>query len=96
MRLDKMTGAQSAVERQLSSENAGTDDAGKLACVVTRSLLVRAAYAKEVQHSGLGLKDGTAANGADLNRGHGDGDLEVAVDADARLVWLVCDSRIHD
>jgi hypothetical protein len=81
-----MTSAQSAVERQLSSENASTDDAGKLACVVTRNLLVRAAYAEEVQHSGLGLKDGTAANGADLNGGHGDGDLKVAVDADARLV----------
>ena len=86
MRLDKMTSAKSAVERQLSSENTGTDDAGKLACVITRGLLVRAAYAKEVKHGGLGLKDGTAANSADLDGGHGDGDLEVAVDADARLV----------
>ena len=86
MRLDKMTSAQSAVERQLSSENASTNDAGKLACVVTRSLLVRAAYAKEVQHSGLRLKDSTAANGADLDGGHGDGDLEVTVDADVGLV----------
>ena len=86
MRPDKMTSAQSAVERQLSSENASTDDAGKLACVVTRNLLVRAANAEKVQHSGLGLKDCTAANGADLNGGHGDRDLEVAIDAGARLV----------
>ena len=34
-----------------------------------------ASDAEEVKHSGLGLKDGTATEGADLDGGHGDGDF---------------------
>jgi len=40
---------------------------------------VCAAHAKEVEHGGLGREEGTAADGADFDAGHGDGDLEVAV-----------------
>jgi len=42
---------------------------------------VCAAYAEEVEHGCLGLENGAAANGADLDGRHGDGDLEVSVEA---------------
>jgi hypothetical protein len=50
---------------------------------------VGTAYAEEVEHGGLGFEDGSAANGADFDRGHGDGDLEVTVDAVAVSLILI-------
>lgn len=80
MRFDKVTSAQGGVQRQLSSKNTSADDASELASVVARGFLMGAADAQEVEHRGLGLENGAAADGADFNTGHGNGDLEVAVD----------------
>jgi len=47
-----------------------------------------AAHAEEVEHGGLRGEEGAAADGADFDAGHGDGDLEVAVVAVGGGVWL--------
>lgn len=74
-----MTGSKRSVQAQLTGQDRGRDDAGELAGVVTWVSRVRAANAEKIQHGGLGLEDGAAADGADFNGGHGDGDVEVAV-----------------
>jgi hypothetical protein len=79
--LDKVTGAQGAVEGQFTCEHTGGDDARELACVVTGRFRVRATDTEKIEHGGLGVENGAAADGADFDRGHGDGDLEVTVDA---------------
>jgi hypothetical protein len=45
VRLDKMTRTQGAVQRQLSGEDAGADDASQLACIITRGFLMCASHA---------------------------------------------------
>jgi hypothetical protein len=79
VRFDQMTSTQCAVEGKFTGEYASGDDASKLACVVAWGGGVCAADAEEVQHCGLGFEDGAAADGADFDGGHRDGDLEVAV-----------------
>jgi hypothetical protein len=48
-----------------------------------------AAHAKKVEHGCLGLKNCSAANGADLDGRHGDGDLEVAFQAGSLLITVL-------
>lgn len=78
---DEMAGGQGRAEGEFAGEDAGGDDLGELAGVVAGRGGVRAADAEHVEHGGLGLEDGAAADGADFDAGHGDGDLEVAVEA---------------
>jgi hypothetical protein len=78
MRFDQMARTQRGVERKFAGEDTSSDDTRELARVVAWGGGVSAAHAEEVEHSGLGLEDGAAANGADFDGGHGDGDLEVA------------------
>ena len=40
-----------------------------------------AAHAEHVEHGCLGLEDSAAADGADFDGGHGDGDLKVSFQA---------------
>lgn len=83
--LNEVTGREGAAEGELTGEDTGGDDTGELARVVTGVGWVGAAHTEEVEHCGLGLEDGPTAEGADFDRGHGDGDLEVTVEAGA---WL--------
>jgi hypothetical protein len=78
VRFDQMTRTQRGVERKFAGEDTSGDDTRELARVVAWGGGVSAAHAEEVEHGGLGLEDGAAANGADFDGGHGDGDLEVA------------------
>lgn len=79
MRLHEVARGQRGAQGEFAREHAGGDDAGELACVVAWVRGVGAAHAEEVEHGGLGLEDGAAADRADFDAGHGDGDLEGAV-----------------
>jgi hypothetical protein len=63
---DQMTSRQGAAERQLAGQNGGSHDAGQASGVLAWAGRVRATDAKHVEHGGLGLEDGAAAEGADL------------------------------
>lgn len=79
MRLDQMARGQRRTQRKLTRQHAGSDDAGELARIVAGVGGMGASHAQQVEHGGLGLEDGAAADGADFDRGHADGDLEIAV-----------------
>lgn len=79
--LHQMTGCQRRAERQLACEDGCANNTGKASCVVARVGGVRSAHAKKVKHGRLSFEDCTAANGADFDTGHGDGDLKIATDA---------------
>ena len=64
---------------EVFGKNARGDDLGELLRVRAGVRGVGAADAEHFEHGGLGLQDGAAADGADFDGGHGDGDLEVAV-----------------
>lgn len=81
VRFNEMASAEGAVEREFAGKDTRSNDAGELARVVAGGSGVSAADAEEVEHGGLGLEDGAAADGADFDRGHGYGDLEVVADA---------------
>jgi hypothetical protein len=66
MRLDEMASAQCRVQTQLSCKHTRSDNASKLARVVSRGGRVRAAYTKEIEHGGLRFEDSPAADGADF------------------------------
>jgi hypothetical protein len=72
-----------------ASQNTRSDDAGKEARVVAWRSGMGATDAEEVEHGGLGLEDGAAANGADFDGRHGNGDLEVAIYAGRCVLGLV-------
>ena len=87
-----MPRTQRAIQTQFTSKYTRGDDARELPCVVAWSGGMRAAHAEQVEHGGLGLEDGAAADCADFDGGHRDGDLEVAVYAGRGCVsdyWLV-------
>lgn len=73
--LDKVTGRKGGAKTELTRENGGGNDAGELASVLTRGGGVRSADSQEVQHGTLGFEDGTSANSADFDGGHGHGNL---------------------
>lgn len=79
--LDEVARSEGRAQRQLAGQHGGGDDAGEEACVLAGCDGVGAAHAEHVEHGGLGLEDGAAAQGADFDGGHGDGDLEGAAEA---------------
>lgn len=81
MGLDQMTGGEGGAEAQFAGKHGGAHDAGQFAGVFAGRGRVGAAHAEEVEHAGLRFQDGAAADGADFDAGHGDGDLEVVVGA---------------
>ena len=81
---DKVACGEGGGEAELAGEDASGDDAGELAGVRAGRGGVGAADAEQVEHGGLRGEEGAAADGADLDRGHGDGDLEAAVVAVTR------------
>lgn len=82
MALHQMTRREGRAEGQLTGQDTSGDDTRELARVVARVGGVGATDAEEVEHCGLGLEDGAAAEGADFDGGHGDGDLEVTAEAE--------------
>ena len=79
--LDEMAGGQGAAEAEFAGQGGGGDDAGELAGVGAGAGRVRALDAEEVEHGHLRFEDGAAAEGAGFDGGHGDADLEAAVQA---------------
>jgi hypothetical protein len=65
-----------------ASEDTCSDDLCKLLGVGAGGSGVGAAAAQEVEHGCLGFEDGSAADGADFDGGHGHGDLEVSFQAE--------------
>lgn len=65
--LDKMTGGEGRAEGQFPGEHGGGDNARELARVVAGIYARGPAHAEEVEHSGLRLEDGPAADCADFN-----------------------------
>lgn len=88
MRADEMAGSESTAQGQLTSEDGGGDNTGETARVVTRARRVSAADAEEVEHGGLGLEDGAAAESTDFERGHRHGDLEGAAEAGGKTLVI--------
>lgn len=76
-----MTGREGGAEGKFTRQDTSSNNAGELARVVAGVGGVGAAHAEEVEHCCLGLEDGAAAEGADFDGGHGDGDLEVTAEA---------------
>lgn len=76
-----MSSSQGRAQREFSSKHTSADYSRELAGVVSWIRWVRTAHAEEVEHGGLGLEDCAAAEGADFDGGHGDGNLEVAAEA---------------
>jgi hypothetical protein len=79
--LDKVASGKRSAQAELTGQDGGRDDAGQLASVLTRGGGVRTTDTEHLKHGGLRLENGTATNGADLNRGHGDGNLEITIAA---------------
>ena len=81
MRLDEVTGGEGRAQREFTGEDACGDDLGELLGVFAGGGGVSAAHTEEVEHGCLGLEDGAAADGADFDGRHGDGDLKVSLEA---------------
>lgn len=74
---DQMTGSEGGHEAQLTGQHGGADHSGQLGGVLARVSRMRPLDPKHLQARGLGRKDSSTANGADLDAGHGAGDVEV-------------------
>lgn len=70
-----MTSGECGTQAELTGENGGGNYTRKLAGVLTRGGRVRSTDSQEIQHGTLALENGTSANGADFDRGHGHSDL---------------------
>lgn len=79
--LDEVAGGEGRAEGELARENGGGDDPCERAGVLTGVGEIGPAHAKQVEHCTLRVQDGAAAEGADFDGGHGDGDLEGAAEA---------------
>jgi hypothetical protein len=77
VRLDQMASRQRAHQTQLSRHDARSDYPRQPSSVVTRRLWVRARDAEHLETGVLGREERSAADGADFDGGHGDGDEEV-------------------
>lgn len=84
MRLHEMSSSEGRAERKLACQNSSADYSSELAGVVSWVRWVRATDAEEIEHGGLRLENCAAAEGADFDGGHGDGDLETAAEAGLR------------
>lgn len=71
MRLHQMPSSQRAAQTELTCEHGGSNDPGKLPCVVARVRWVGAFDAEDVEHGGLGFENGAAADGANFDARHG-------------------------
>jgi hypothetical protein len=81
---DKVASREGTTKRQFASEDGGGDDAGKALGIGARLGWMRATDTEHVEHGALRVKDGTSTECTDLERGHGDRNLEVPVKAEQR------------
>jgi hypothetical protein len=79
--LDEVAGGEGGAEGELAREDGGGDDACERAGVLAGVGEMGPAHAEQVEHRTLRVQDGAAAEGADFDGGHGDGDLEGAAEA---------------
>lgn len=80
--LDQVASGESGTQRQLTSQDSGSDDTSEATSVVTGVGRVRSADTEDVEHSALRLEDSTATKSTDFERGHRDGDLKGTVEAE--------------
>lgn len=86
---DEVTGREGTAQRELAGQGGGGNDARETAGVFTGVGGVGAADAEHLEHGGLRLQDGAAAEGAYLEGRHGDGDLKRSVKAEMiKLVFM--------
>lgn len=91
VRADEVAGGEGRAEGQLAGQHGGADDARELARVRARCCWVRAAHAEQVEHGRLRAEEGAAADGADFDAGHRDGDLEASFWASLdELAGVIC------
>ena len=76
---DQVSGSKCGTETQFAGEHGRSHDTGQATRVLAGIGGVGATDAKHVEHAGLCLEDGAAADGADFDGGHRDGNLEVTV-----------------
>lgn len=79
MGFDKMTSRKSTAQTQFSAQHTRTDDTGQLSCIGTWRGITSPPYAQQVKHRCLWRQEGTAADCAHFDGGHGYGDLKIAV-----------------
>lgn len=71
MRLNQMTRSERTHQTQFTGHDGCDDDSSETLSVCTWRSGMGTSDAEHVEHGALGGKDGTAADGADFNRGHG-------------------------
>ena len=76
---DEMPCCEGTAEGEFAGQDGSGDDTGEAPRVVSGGCWVRAPDAEHVKHSALGFKNGTATESTDLQRRHGDGDLQGSV-----------------
>ena len=81
MTLNQMTRTKRRAQRDFTSKNTNSDDTCEFPCVVARVCRMRTTNTEHVKHSRLRLEDCAAAESTDFDRGHGDGNLEIAIEA---------------
>lgn len=78
---DEMSSSESAAKTELARKDTSGHNTSESTGIVSRIGRVRASNTEKVEASALGFKDCATTDGADLDAGHGDGNLEVAVQA---------------
>lgn len=81
MGLDEVTGGKGRAEGELAREDGGGDNACERAGVLAGVGEVGPTHAEQVEHRTLGVQDGAAAESADFDGWHRDGDLKGAAEA---------------
>jgi len=76
---DKVTRGKSTAEAEFPSQNAGSHNASETSGIVAGICGVGTTDPKKIKHCALGFKNRATADGADLNAGHGNADLEIAI-----------------
>ena len=93
MRLDQVASSKSRAKRKLTGQDSRRDDAGQPPGVFAGASRVRTTDTQHVEHGCLRLENRTAAQGANFERRHRDGDLQGSTEAIHELAKLVCSSR---
>lgn len=92
MSLDQVASSEGAAERQFACQDSRGNDSGKSAGIVTRVGGMGSPDAEKFQHRALRIQDGAAAESADFQRRHRDGDLERATKT-GKMVSMLAEKK---
>lgn len=81
----QVAGSEGTAQRQLTGEGGSSDDTGQAAGIVSRVGGVRTSDPEHVEHSALGFENGATTKSSNLQRGHGHGNLQGSIEAEAGL-----------